>query len=102
MLVGALTLCVYRCWLSSILFFEDIRPVFEYLPYISDNMAHLEFAKDYRKLPLPGAPYSVAVPGTEQQGRSAVYRHFRFQNGILKSLDPNVSKYNLRMYYEAC
>ena len=56
-------------------------------------MAHLEFAKDYRKLPSPGAPYSLAVPGSEQQGRSPVYRHFRFQNGILKSLDPNVSKY---------
>ena len=56
-------------------------------------MAHLEFAKDYRKLPSPGAPYSLAVLGSEQPGRSPVYRHFRFQNGILKSLDPNVSKY---------
>ena len=55
-------------------------------------MAHLEFAKEYQKLPSPGAPYSVAVPGTEQQGRSPIYRHFRFQSGILKSLDPNVSE----------
>lgn len=55
-------------------------------------MAHLEFAKEYQKPPSPGAPYSVAVPGTVQRGRSPVYRHFRFQNGILKSLDPNVSK----------
>ena len=101
MLVGALTLCVYRCWLSPIVFFKDKPPVLEYLPQISDNMAHLEFAKDYRERPSPGAPYSVAVPGTEKQGRSAVYRHFRFQNGILKSLDPNVSTY-ITMYYGAC
>lgn len=54
--------------------------------------AYLELAKDYRTPPPAGAPYSVTVPGTEQPGRSATYRHWRFRDGILKSLDPNVGK----------
>ncbi len=41
----------------------------------------------YRKLlatpPPPGSPYAVPVPGSERPGRSAVYRHWRFQNGPL-------------------
>lgn len=54
--------------------------------------AYLELAKDYRTPPPAGEPYSVAVPGTEQPGRSATYRHWRFKDGILKSLDPNVGR----------
>ncbi|KAK4692992.1 hypothetical protein P7C71_g4315, partial [Lecanoromycetidae sp. Uapishka_2] len=53
-------------------------------------MAHLEVAKQYHPPPPAGAPYSVPVPGTAQPGRSATYRHWRFRDGILKSLDPNV------------
>ena len=97
MLVGVLTLCVYRCWLLRLVFFKDTLPALEHLPQISDNMAHLEIAKDYQKPPSPGAPYSLAVPGTEQPGRSAIYRHHHFQNGILKSLDPNVSNHILNV-----
>lgn len=41
--------------------------------------------------PPPGAPYSVPVPGSEQQGRSAVYRHWRQRESILYTLDPSVS-----------
>lgn len=53
-------------------------------------MAHLELAKDYHTAVPHGAPYSVTVPGSQQPGRSAVYRHWRFKDGPLKSLDPNV------------
>nr|POF11488.1 long chain acyl-coa synthetase 7, peroxisomal [Quercus suber] len=38
--------------------------------------------------PPPGAPYSVPVPGSEKQGRSAVYRHWRQKDGPLETLDP--------------
>ena len=62
-------------------------------------MAHLDIAKEYQKPPSPGAPYSLAVPGTEQPGRSAIYRHHHFQNGILKSLDPNVSNHTLNVLW---
>lgn len=48
-------------------------------------------AKLYRPGPPRGAPHSVAVPGTQKQGRSAVYRHWRFKDNLLESLDPNVS-----------
>ena len=53
---------------------------------------HLELAKDYNKPPPARGPYSVPVPGTEQLGRSATYRHWRFRDGLLKSLDPNVGR----------
>ncbi len=54
-------------------------------------MSHLEVAKDYHTPPPAGAPYSVPVIGSEQPGRSAVYRHWRFRDGVLKTLDPNVT-----------
>ena len=53
---------------------------------------YLELAKDYHKPPPANSPYSVTLPGTEQPGRSAIYRHWRFKNGLLKSLDPNVGR----------
>ncbi|EME85797.1 uncharacterized protein MYCFIDRAFT_41272 [Pseudocercospora fijiensis CIRAD86] len=41
--------------------------------------------------PPPGAPYSVSVPGSKQDGRSAVYRHWRQKDGIMYSLDPSIT-----------
>jgi len=56
--------------------------------------AHLQLAKDYHT-PVPqGAPYSVPLPGSQKSGRSAVYRHWRFKDGLLQSLDPNVRVYS--------
>ena len=40
--------------------------------------------------PPPGTPYSVALPGSEREGRSKVYRHWRFQNALVETLDPLV------------
>ena len=54
--------------------------------------AYLELARDYHAPPPARGPYSVTVPGTEQPGRSATYRHWRFRDGLLKSLDPNVGR----------
>lgn len=53
-------------------------------------MDFLDRANDLRKPPPHGSPYSVPVPGSEKPGRSPIYRHWRFRDGILKSLDPNV------------
>lgn len=52
-------------------------------------------AAQYQELlettPPPGSPYSLPVPGSEKEGRSAVYRHWRFQNEpLLVTLDPAV------------
>lgn len=53
-------------------------------------MAYLERAKEFYAPPPVGSPYSVPLPGSEQTGRSRVYRHWRFQGELLKTLDPNV------------
>ncbi|KAK6441092.1 medium-chain fatty acid-CoA ligase faa2 [Oleoguttula sp. CCFEE 5521] len=41
--------------------------------------------------PPPGTPYSYPVPGSQQKGRSAVYRHWRRRDGVVYSLDPAIS-----------
>lgn len=40
--------------------------------------------------PPPGSPYSVALSGTQKEGRSAVYRHWRQADGVLHTLDPEI------------
>lgn len=41
--------------------------------------------------PPPGSPYGVPIPGSETQGRSPVFRHWRFRDEpLLKTLDPAV------------
>ncbi|KAL9103662.1 MAG: hypothetical protein Q9163_001321 [Psora crenata] len=53
-------------------------------------MAHLQLAQDLGKPPAHGQPYSIAVPGSEQDGRTPIYRNYRFKDGLLHTLDPNV------------
>ena len=51
----------------------------------------LENAKKIFPPPPPGAPYSVPVTGSKEQGRSDVYRHWRRQDeGPVHTLDPEV------------
>ena len=50
----------------------------------------LENAKKIIAPPPPGAPCSVAVPGSQQSGRSQVYRHWRQKDGLIHTLDPDV------------
>jgi long-chain acyl-CoA synthetase len=41
--------------------------------------------------PPPGSPYSLPIQGSDKEGRSAVYRHWRFRDQpLLKTLDPTV------------
>ncbi|GKT51919.1 long chain acyl-CoA synthetase 7, peroxisomal [Colletotrichum spaethianum] len=41
--------------------------------------------------PPPGSPYGVPIPGSEKEGRSAIYRHWRFRDGpLLSTFDPAV------------
>lgn len=53
-------------------------------------MAFLDRAREISVPPPAGSPYGVPLPNSEQSGRSAVYRHWRFQDELLKSMDPNV------------
>ncbi|KAI9782198.1 MAG: hypothetical protein M1839_005312 [Geoglossum umbratile] len=48
-------------------------------------------AKGLLAPPPPGTPYSVPLPGSETKGRSKVYRHWRFKDAILRTLDPAVT-----------
>ncbi|KAA6409794.1 MAG: AMP-binding enzyme [Lasallia pustulata] len=54
-------------------------------------MANLVRAKEIAVPPPVGSPYSVPLPGSEQEGRSKVYRHWRFPDELLKTLDPMVT-----------
>lgn len=41
--------------------------------------------------PADGKPESYPVPGSEKEGRSAVYRHWKIADGpLLETLDPKV------------
>lgn len=53
-------------------------------------MAQAELSKIYSQAPPSGASFSVPVPGSEKAGRSPTYRHWRFKDGLLQTLDPNV------------
>lgn len=41
--------------------------------------------------PPPGSPYGLPIPGTEREGRSAIYRHWRFRDQpLITTFDPAV------------
>ncbi|KAI9788181.1 MAG: hypothetical protein M1833_003114 [Piccolia ochrophora] len=48
-------------------------------------------AREISAPPPPGTPYSVTLPGSEQPGRSKVYRHWKFRDGLLQTLDPTIT-----------
>ena len=52
--------------------------------------ASVDRAMELQPPPEPGKPYSIPLPGSAVPGRSAVYRHWRFADGLLESLDPKV------------
>lgn len=54
------------------------------------NTPMVEASKAYHPAPPPGQPHSVPIPGSAQQGRSAVYRNWRFPDSLLHTLDPEV------------
>lgn len=43
------------------------------------------------KAPPPGQAYSVPLPGTKLEGRSAIYRHWRFKDELMTILDPTIT-----------
>jgi long-chain acyl-CoA synthetase len=52
----------------------------------------LQRAAELHDPPPKGQPYSVALPGTQSEGRSAIYRHFRFTDKpLFTSLVPEIS-----------
>ncbi|KAJ5763144.1 AMP-dependent synthetase/ligase [Penicillium manginii] len=58
--------------------------------FFSQLPTHLAKAEELKQAPPKGTPYSVGLPGTEQEGRSQVYRAWNYQKELLKTLDPEV------------
>lgn len=57
---------------------------------LSSEPLHIQKAREYQKAPPKGTPYSLAVPNSEQPGRTKVYRHWKCVDGLLGSLDPTI------------
>lgn len=52
----------------------------------------LQRAQELAVPPPKGKPYAVPLPGTKTEGRSAVYRHWRFADKpLLSTLDPAIT-----------
>lgn len=54
------------------------------------NTVSIARAREMHGGPEQGNPYSVPVPGTQIPGRTAVYRHWRFPDALVETLDPKV------------
>ncbi|KAI9894809.1 MAG: hypothetical protein M1814_000028 [Vezdaea aestivalis] len=52
---------------------------------------HVARARTYYEAPPPGTPHSISLPGSERAGKSKIYRHWRCKNGLLPTLDPQVT-----------
>lgn len=57
-----------------------------------ETIVAVEASAQYRAPPPPGAKHSVAIPGSKKPGRSEVYRHWRFTENLLQTLDPAVCR----------
>ncbi|KAF2261687.1 long-chain-fatty-acid-CoA ligase 1 [Lojkania enalia] len=52
----------------------------------------LQRAAELAVPPPRGQPYSVPIPGSQSEGKSAIYRHWRFQSGpLLETLDESIT-----------
>jgi long-chain acyl-CoA synthetase len=58
--------------------------------FFTQERAHYARAAELTQEPPKGKPYSVAIPGTEKEGRSPIYRSWWTQKELVKTLDPNV------------
>jgi long-chain acyl-CoA synthetase len=51
---------------------------------------HLQKANEYHKAPPKGQIHSITLANSEKPGRSKIYRHWLFRDGLLDTLDPNI------------
>jgi long-chain acyl-CoA synthetase len=52
--------------------------------------AATDYAKELQPPPEVGKPYSIPLPGSAKPGRTAVYRNWRFTDGLMETLDPKI------------
>ena len=101
MLVETLILCVYRCWLSPFVVFQDIHPVFNTYPKYPTIWPILNLLKtieNYPRLVLPTLLLSLVqnskaeVPSTDTSAFKMAYSRAWIRMSVKI----------LRIYYEAC
>ncbi|CAZ84956.1 unnamed protein product [Tuber melanosporum] len=53
----------------------------------------LEYGKTFLPLPPPGSPHAVSVPGSEEEGHTPAFRHWRAdpKGELMRSLDPKIN-----------
>ena len=53
----------------------------------------LEHGTTFAHLPPPGSPHAVPIAGSEQEGHTPAFRHWRAdpKGELMRSLDPKVS-----------
>ncbi|KAI0479072.1 AMP-binding enzyme [Xylariaceae sp. FL0804] len=62
---------------------------------IGPNPQTVAQIKEISAAPPPGSPYALPVPGSEREGRTAVYRHWRFANKpMLTSYAPELRTFH--------
>jgi long-chain acyl-CoA synthetase len=61
------------------------------MPLFSSKPLYQQKVEEYACVPAAGQPHSIALPNSQQPGRTPVYRHHRASNGLLETLDPSVS-----------
>lgn len=58
---------------------------------MAPTLLAIQRAAELQGIPPAGQPHSVPVPGTATETRTGAYRHWRFVDGMLETLDPKVS-----------
>ncbi|KAI9834509.1 MAG: hypothetical protein M1826_002663 [Phylliscum demangeonii] len=58
---------------------------------VSPNVDMFARVHETAALPPPGTPQSVALPNSGTKDRSPVYRHWKFQDVLLRSLHPEIT-----------
>lgn len=53
------------------------------------------YIQEIARPPPPGSPYAVPIPGTEREGRTPIYRHWKFQDKLLATFSPE-----MRTFYD--
>ena len=61
------------------------------MPLLSSRPLYLQKADEYYQVPPKGQPYSITIPGSEKPSRTSVYRHHKFREGVLETLDPSIT-----------
>ncbi|KAI1418211.1 acetyl-CoA synthetase-like protein [Hypoxylon sp. FL1857] len=62
---------------------------------IGPDLQTIAYIQELSKPPAPGAPYSLPVPGTEREGRSPIYRHYKFTDKpLLETYVPEIRTFH--------